>query len=227
MENYAGDDRLARQQVQALMTDGRSIRIGLLGGTFNPVHTGHLTLARDAREAYNLDAVWFIPCGQPAHKPAHLLAPAAHRVAMLERAIAGEPAFSISRVEVDREGVSYAIDTVHTLQRAYPGREWFFIIGADTLPELPSWWRIEELLTCCRFVAMCRPGTPGGDVLKARINLRAPWPDRLAADVFAGHPVDIASSDIRKRVAENRPIHYLVPPEVARYIKDNQLYLQE
>jgi nicotinate-nucleotide adenylyltransferase len=199
-------------------------RIGLLGGTFNPVHTGHLILAQDAREACGLDEVWLMPCAQPAHKPGHLLAPAAMRAAMVERAIAADEHLCLSCMELEREGISYAVDTVRQLRAEHPAVAWSFIIGADTLPELVSWRQIEELLTLCAFVTMARPGQPPPAALRDRIRLPDPWPDRLVEGIFPGHLVDISSSEVRKRVAEGRSIRYLVPDGVADYIRDQGLY---
>lgn len=202
-------------------------RIGILGGTFNPVHCGHLMLARDAMEAHALNEVSFVPCARPAHKSAENLAPEQHRLALLETAVADNPSFTVSRVELDRAGTSYAIDTVHALRQERPDAEWYFIIGADTLPELPFWRSIEDLLPLCRFITMHRPGWPDGDALKARLPLPSPWPERLCRDVFEGHQVDISSSEIRKRVAEGRAIRYLVPAACETYIWTNELFVTE
>ncbi len=199
-------------------------RKGILGGSFNPVHHGHLILARDALEAFALESVVLVPCATPPHKPATLLAPAAHRAAMLERALAGDPQLVWSRLELDRTGISYSVDTVSALCAAEPDVEWHFIIGADSLPELVTWHRIEELLAGCRCVTMQRPGMPDQATLRAAIRLPAPWPDRLLGDLFPGHLVDISSSDIRRRVAVGRSIRYLVPEPVEAYITEHHLY---
>lgn len=203
---------------------GRPQRIGLLGGTFNPVHTGHLILAQDAREACGLDEVWLLPCAQPAHKPGHLLADAEARAEMVARAVAGDPHLRLSRIELERRGISYTVDTLRQLRGERPAVEWSFIIGADTLPELVSWRQIEELLTLCAFVTMARPGQPSPTALRDRIRLPDPWPDRLVRGVIPGHLVDISSSEVRKRVAEGRSIRYLVPAGVADYIREHGLY---
>ncbi len=200
------------------------IRKGILGGSFNPVHIGHLILARDALEAFALDAVVLMPCAVPAHKPPEQLAPAEDRAAMLDAALADDPQLEWSRLELDRPGTSYTVDTLHALRAAEPGIVWHFIIGADTLPELASWRRIEELLEWCRFVTMRRPGMPGPADLRASIRLPAPWPDRLLADCFAGHLIDVSSSEIRERVAQNRSIRHLVPATVETYIRQHRLY---
>lgn len=199
-------------------------KVGLLGGTFNPVHWGHLVLARDAMEAHGLSRVVFMPCAAPAHKPERELAPAGHRLALLEQAVQDEPAFSVGRDELERGGVSYAIDTVRDLRARAPAVDWHFIIGADTLLELHSWRAIGELLDACRFITMARPGTPPRAELAARLPLPAPWPERLTQWMFEGHLIGISSSEIRKRVAESRPIRYLVPRTVEDYITQHRLY---
>ncbi len=199
-------------------------KVGILGGTFNPVHVGHLILARDAMEAHGLSRVLFIPCARPAHKPETGVEPAAQRLAMLERAVVDDPAFEISRVELEREGVSYAVDTVKALRAHAPDVDWHFIIGADTLPELPTWRNILELIELCRFITMRRPGMPDREALTEGVRLPAPWPERLTEGIFDGHLIDISSSEIRKRVAQGRSIRYLVPRDVEDYIADQKLY---
>jgi nicotinate-nucleotide adenylyltransferase len=200
------------------------MRIGILGGTFNPVHMGHLVLAQDALEEYELDKVLFVPCATPAHKEASSLAPARHRVAMLELALEHDPRFEVSMVELDRGGVSYTIDTVEALSVVDPTAELFFIIGGDTLFEIHSWRQVERLLSLCEFIVMARPGFEDRELTAQALRLDDPWPERLAARVTAMHQVEVSSSDIRMRVAEGLSIRYLVPPEVAMYICEHNLY---
>ena len=209
------------------MTEANEQKIGILGGSFNPVHIGHRILARDAMEAHGLCRVLFVPCARPAHKPESALAHAAHRVAMLERALADNPAFGISHVELDRAGISYAVDTVTALRDAQPDVAWSFIIGADTLQELHTWREISTLVGQCRFITMRRPGQPDPRELHRRIRLPPPWPDQLMDGIFDGHQIDISSTEIRKRVAEARSIRYLVPNGVEAYINEHGLYTRE
>ena len=194
--------------------------IGLLGGTFNPVHEGHLSIAREALRLFALDAVWFIPCAVPPHKPTHDLAPNEDRLAMLRLALAGEPRFDTLPIEFDRPGKSYTVDTVRALQALHPGDGFVFIIGADTLPELHTWHRPLELLALVRIVTLARPGfVPDAPALQ----LPPPWPERLLADLRTGDPLDVSSRDVRAKIAAGQPLS-LVPEPVLRYIQEHNLY---
>jgi nicotinate-nucleotide adenylyltransferase len=201
-----------------------ALRIGMLGGTFNPVHLGHLLVAQDAYEELELDRVLFIPAATPPHKTVHEIAEPRHRLAMLEAAVEGDPRFAVSPLELERPGVSYSIDTVQAIRERNPGAHLFFLIGADTLFELHTWKRIEELLTLCEFATVTRPGYAGKPITAETLRLPDPWPERLAARHFTSHPVDISSSDIRMRLAEGLSIRYLVPAAVEMYICEHHLY---
>ena len=194
--------------------------IGLLGGTFNPVHEGHLSIAREALRLFTLDAVWFIPCAVPPHKPAHNLASNADRLAMLRLALAGEPRFEALSIEFDRPGKSYTVDTVRALQALHPGAGFVFIVGADTLPELHTWHKPLELLSLVRIVSLARPGYAPDP---ASIRLPPPWPEKLLADLRTGNPLDVSSRDVRANIAAGRPVS-LVPESVLGYIQEHQLY---
>ena len=194
--------------------------IGLLGGTFNPVHEGHLSIAREALRLFALDAVWFIPCAVPPHKPAHDLAANEDRLAMLRLALAGEPRFDALPIEFDRPGKSYTVDTVRALQALHPGDGFVFIIGADTLPELHTWHQPLELLSLVRIVTLARPGFVPDAVA---LQLPPPWPARLLADLRTGDPLDVSSRDVRAKIAAGQPLS-LVPEPVQRYIQEHNLY---
>jgi nicotinate-nucleotide adenylyltransferase len=199
------------------------MKTGLLGGTFNPVHLGHLVLAQDAVEKFELDRVFLVPCAQPPHKGTEALADAEHRYAMLEAAVCDNPFFEPLRIEMERGGISYSIDTVRALQELYPEDEFLFLIGADTLPELHTWHAIYELLDLCTFAGFARPGFDR-DGLQHQIKLDAPWPERLLANFVECHWIGISSTEIRRRVAEGMSIRYLVPPEACMYICEHGLY---
>lgn len=194
--------------------------IGLLGGTFNPVHEGHLSIAREALRLFELDAVWFIPCAVPPHKPVDNLASNEHRLAMLRLAIADEPRFQALPIEFNRPGKSYTVDTLRALQALHPGQEFVFIIGADTLPELHTWHKPLELLSLVRIVTLARPGCAPRP---ADLRLPPPWPEKLLADLRTGHPLDVASRDIRAKIAALQPVP-LVPAPVFHYIQEHHLY---
>jgi nicotinate-nucleotide adenylyltransferase len=189
------------------------MRIGILGGTFNPVHLGHLLMAMDAREQARLDLVEFIPCHTPPHKRCDRLVPAHHRVRMLQHAIRGMDGFRVNDIEVKRAGRSYSVDTLTELHRQRPGAEWFFIIGSDSLHELPQWRDFNRLKQLCQFIVVARPG----DVVRHSRGIP------IAATI-AGHACAISSRDIRKRIARGLSIDYLVPDRVRRHIKQHHLY---
>ncbi|MBN1676418.1 MAG: nicotinate (nicotinamide) nucleotide adenylyltransferase [Kiritimatiellae bacterium] len=200
-------------------------KIGVLGGTFNPVHMGHLILAQDALEQFGLSKVLFVPCGIPPHKPVSpALLPVKHRLAMLETAIAGDVRFEISDIEARRRGASYSVDTIRRLRQLYRGAGLVFIVGSDTLPELHTWKDIAILLDLCEFGVIARPGFDMDAKARASMGLKAPWPDRLLKNLAAGHTVNISSSDIRYRIAEGMRIRYLVHPGVEMYITEHALY---
>ncbi|MEI8138405.1 MAG: nicotinate-nucleotide adenylyltransferase [bacterium] len=199
-------------------------RLGVLGGTFNPVHLGHLIMAQDAIERFELTKVMFVPCAQPPHKSSYELPVAHHRLAMLEAAIEGDLQFEVSDMEIQRGGTSYTIDSMRILAEHHPDMELCFIIGADSLMELHLWKDIELLLKLCRIVTIARPGIDLAALAKSDLKLPAPWPERLLADVRGGHLIDISSTDIRYRVAEGMSIRYLVSPAVDMYITEHSLY---
>ena len=194
-----------------------------MGGTFNPIHMGHLVVAQDAMEKFNFEQVIMMPCAMPPHKRCSKLAPAAHRIAMVSAAIEGDLKFSVSDLEIERGGYSYAIDTVRELHAIYPEHDINFIIGSDSLTELHLWKDIYALLEICEFRIMRRPGDRAVP-RKKDIQLKAPWPGRLLANAAIGHLLEISSSDIRHRVAEGMSIRYLVHPAVEMYIAEHRLY---
>ena len=188
------------------------MRIGLIGGSFDPVHTGNLLLAEGARETLRLDRVIWIPAAAPPHKSAGLSAPVEERVRMVELAIEGNPAFEVSRIELERSGPSYTIDTVRRLREIHPGADnrWFFLIGSDTAAELSTWRSIDELRKLVEFAAAPRPGSRG---------LATPWVTELDVRTLA-----VSASEIRARVQEGRSIRYLVPEPVRAAIERKGLY---
>lgn len=185
---------------------------------------GHLIMAQDAIEHFELSKVMFLPCAQPPHKSQIELTPAYHRLAMLEGAIEGDLQFEVSDMELRRGGISYTIDSMRVLTAEHPDFELCFIIGADSLVELHLWKDILHLLPLCRIVTIARPGIDLAVLGALELNLPPPWPERLLADVRVGHLVNISSTDVRYRVAEGMSIRYLVSPAVDMYISEHSLY---
>jgi nicotinate-nucleotide adenylyltransferase len=198
--------------------------IGILGGTFNPIHLGHLFIGRAAAEAFALDTVLLTPCNvSPFKCGAPGLATGADRLAMVRLSVAGDPLFEPCALDLERGGVSYAIDTITTLRERYPHDRLSFIIGMDALRELRHWHRIDEMLTLCDFITVARPGVDV-PVTAAALAFPDQVGERLLRHVIQGRLCDISSSEIRRRIAEGRSIRYLVCPAVEAYIWDRGLY---
>lgn len=206
------------------MTNFKETRLGILGGSFNPVHIGHLLLAQTLCDALELSRIIFVPCATPPHKKASSLLPAKHRLAMLELAIEGIINFEVSDIEIQRGGTSYSIDTVRQLKQLHPNVELYFIVGTDTLKELHTWRKIEELLSLCHIAAAARPGPSTANLTAADIKLPAPWPERLLANIVSSRLIDISSSDIRYRLAEGLSVRFMVPQSVEMYILEHRLW---
>jgi nicotinate-nucleotide adenylyltransferase len=200
------------------------MRIGVFGGTFDPVHLGHLILAEQCREQGSLDEVWFIPSARPPHKLDRHLTPFAQRAEMLALAVAGHPAFRLDEIEKDRPGPSFTADTLAELHGRHPDAELFLLLGSDTLPDLPSWHNPGEIVRRAGLLVTMRPGHPllSGADLRARLQLPEEVPLRLQA--VDAPLIDIASRDLRRRAAEGRSLRYLVPRAVECYIQDKHLY---
>jgi nicotinate-nucleotide adenylyltransferase len=198
------------------------MRIGILGGTFDPVHLGHLAVAEEARRLLVLDEIIFLPAGQPYFKDISAISPAEDRLKMLEMAVAGQPFYKISRLELDRSGPSYAVDSVEQIRKLYqPGGEIFFIMGWDSLMNLPLWHEAERLISLCRIAAAPRPGYSSPDVG----SLEGKLPGISRQTVVMSRPMmDISATDIRCRARQGLPLEGLVPSAVAAYIRERGLY---
>ena len=196
--------------------------LGIMGGTFDPIHVGHLAVAEEAREALELDSVLFVPAGQPPHKPAGSVSAVEHRLAMVELAIADNPAFELSRLEVDRAGPSYTVDTVEALAR--DAEDLVLILSAETFGELPSWHEPERLFDAARMAVVPREGYPAPDPAW----LTEAFPGRETRVAYLEGPrLGLSSTAIRERVATGRSIRYLVPAAVEAYITEHDLYRTE
>jgi nicotinate-nucleotide adenylyltransferase len=187
-------------------------RIGLFGGSFDPVHNAHLALAQAALGSLQLDEVRWIPAGQPWQKE-RALAAAADREAMVALAIAGEPRFVLDAIELRRAGPSYTLDTVRSLQTAQPGARWFLLLGQDQHAGLPTWHGVDALLRLVRLAVARRPGSDSAKNL-------AP----IDFDTIELPLMDVSATAVRARCAASLPIDGMVPPQVARYIEQHGLY---
>lgn len=197
-------------------------RIGIMGGTFDPIHIAHLAIAEQVREAFALDLVLFIPAANPPHKQGRKVVPAYHRLMMTQLAVCSNPGFHVSKQELERKGPSYSLLTVRELQERYGANaELYFITGSDTINELHTWYHIDELLASCHFVGTTRPGAPVD-----KEDLRKCF-GQLAEEkihFLAVPELEISSTDIRERVRDGKSIKYLVPAAVEAYIIKEGLY---
>jgi nicotinate-nucleotide adenylyltransferase len=217
------------------MSSDRSRRLGLLGGTFDPIHYGHLDAAAAAREALALDEIRLLPSHDPPHKPADPRATAFHRFALVALAIDGLDGYSTSDAELLRQGPSYTIETLGSLHReGWQARQIFFILGSDAFAEIASWHAFPEVLDAAHFVVIARPGMGLDAALQRVPALRARVCRAADARVETGantviipveaHTRDVSSTTIRARIAAGEPLDDLVPPAVARHIRAHHLY---
>ena len=199
------------------------MRLGLYGGTFDPVHLGHLLLAESCREQAELDDVWFIPTGNPPHKPGAVISPAKARREMLELALAGLPQFHVSRVELDRPGPHYTVETLRHLRTERPDDELFLLMGADSLHELHTWREPGEIAKLATIVAVNRgsdAGVADGASQEVTIMPGLTVPIRTARMPAIG----ISATDLRQRVGGERSIRFQTPRAVEQYIRAHRLY---
>lgn len=205
-----------------LGADGSHTRLGIMGGTFDPIHIGHLACAEQAREAYGLSAVVFVPAGNPVFKRDRGVTPAADRLEMCRLAVASNPAFDVSALEVERGGDTYTVDTLRELRAFYPGNvELFFITGADAVAKISRWHESEEVARLARFIAVTRPGY---DLSEVRRELdEGPF----TVDFLEATALSVSSSDLRRRVCAGKSIRYLTMSGVLDYIESHGLYRKE
>jgi len=198
-------------------------RIGIFGGTFNPIHMGHLMIAEFTREKYNLEEVIFVPSSNPPHKKLGIAA-AEHRYKMTELAIADNPYFSISEVELTRKGPSYTIDTIKYFQTLYPkGTEFYFICGTDTILALPTWKYIDELLELCYFIGASRPDN--ADAHNVINSFGALGREKIK--LLEVPKLKISATDLRERLQNKETVRYIVPETVINYINTHNFYKKE
>ena len=200
---------------------GLGVRIGVFGGTFDPIHMGHLVVAEDARAALGLDKVLFIPAGQPWFKSYRQITESHHRLAMVSLAVESNPHFDVSDIEIRRSGPSYTVDTLTELREQYGDAEFIVILGIDALREIDRWYQPRHLFEMASVVGMARPGaTLDPSVLNAAIPGASSRMQLVDSTL-----IDISGTEIRQRVAVGHSIRYRVPAAVERYICENGLYL--
>lgn len=200
------------------MTDAagkRGMRIGLMGGTFDPIHLGHLIVAEHVRVALDFAQIWLLPAASPPHKRESAVAPAKHRLKMAELAVEDNPHILASDAEFSRPGRSYTVETVEMLQHRYPQHAFYFIIGVDMVIDLPNWHRIEDLLDRIPFIGVMRPGYDWP-------SSRHPFAERVR---YVNVPlIDISATEVRKRLSRGESCRYLIPDRVYSYIREHRLY---
>jgi len=198
-------------------------RIGLLGGTFDPPHVGHLWLAETAREQLQLDEIWFLPVGEPPHKTDRLITAVSHRLHMTQLAIADHTLFFLKRDDIDRPLPHTTVTLLQQLKRLQPATDFWLILGGDSLNDLPTWSAPQTLIQLCRLGVLPRPGTT------------VSWRDLVAAipgietavDQLDGPTCELSSTDIRHWARQGSSLRYLLPTAVIKYIKTNQLYMND
>jgi nicotinate-nucleotide adenylyltransferase len=200
------------------------MRLGIFGGSFDPVHYGHLLLAETCREQCRLDRIWFLPAAVPPHKQSRQLAPAKARVEMLELAISGNEQFEVSTLELERGGVSYTVETLRLLRERQPADELFLLMGADSLRELVTWREPEEICSLAIPIVVHRGGSPEPDFALLG---KLVTPQRLLA--IQAHQVempiiDLSSTDLRQRATQDKSLRYRTPRAVEKYIQTQGLY---
>jgi nicotinate-nucleotide adenylyltransferase len=214
-DSVIGPERFHRPLSDIGLTSGmRHIaRLGVLGGTFDPIHIGHLIAASEACSQFQLDQVLFVPAGDPWQKREH--AEPEDRFLMVELAIEPDPRFAASRMEIDRKGPTYTVETLELLRRSHPGAELFFITGADAVTLLPSWYRFEDLADLTEIIVAARPGA------EAPVDGEPGWPKIHHLEMV---PIGVSSTDVRARIRADKPVNYMVPARVLKHIGDAGLY---
>lgn len=197
-----------------------SRRIGIMGGTFDPIHNGHLVAASEVADVFDLDEVVFVPTGQPWQKADRHVSDAEDRYLMTVIATASNPRFHVSRVDIDRGGPTYTVDTLKDMAEIFPGDELFFITGADALASIMSWHDWEKMFDLAEFVGVTRPGYELTEDMLPEVHRERTHLIKIPA-------MAISSTDCRERAAQGRPVWYLVPDGVVQYIAKNEMYASE
>ena len=193
-------------------------KVGILGGTFDPLHIGHLVMADQALYYAELDEIWFIPAPSPPHKQGKEITSIQHRLAMLEKVVKADSKYRLSTIELERKGPSYTIDTVKELITLYPDHHFHFIIGGDMIRYLPKWYKIDELITLIQFIGLQRPGYS----IEAESQKAKELYEKVK--LYPMPQLEVSSSQIREWTRIGRPIRYVVPAAIENYIKEHRLY---
>lgn len=193
-----------------------TVKIGLFGGTFDPIHSGHLLIAELAKKKVGLDQVWFIPAANPPHKLDRQVTSAHHRVEMIKLAIAKKPYFHLSMVELERSGLSYTVETLQILTRAYPMAQFYLIVGADMVKDLPNWYKIEKIIQTVEIVGVYRPHVYVKNIPEWLAD-RLIWIEEEIS-------IHVSSSYIRRHIVCHDLLQHVIPVSILRYIEENHLY---
>lgn len=199
----------------------KSKRIAVLGGTFNPVHHGHLIMAEQALWQFHLDQILWMPAGDPPHKPLTAGASTADRLAMVKLAIVDHERFACSELEIHRQGRSYTIETLRSLMQEQPDTQWYWIIGVDALRDLPQWHQAQELTQICHWIIA--PRMDAGDAPEV-LQMVAQKLPMLKAELLEAPTLTLSSTYLREQIQKGGSIRYLVPTAVEQYIRQHQLY---
>jgi len=213
------------------------MKVGIFGGTFNPIHFAHLRIAEEIRDTFDLARVTFVPAATPPHKPLADNLSFERRLEMVGTAIEGNPFFTVSDIEGKRQGKSYSIDTIHLFRKLYPHDEFYFIMGSDSFADFSSWRNYTAIFSCCNIVSISRPGVEISCLRKAlpvdiaqdfcyyEAEKRLAHKSGYSVYSIVGTQLDISSTAIREMVKMGRSIKYLVPESVEKYIHEQRLYL--
>ncbi|EPR09265.1 nicotinic acid mononucleotide adenylyltransferase [Ruminiclostridium papyrosolvens C7] len=202
----------------------KGMKIGICGGTFDPVHVGHLAVAELVREEFGLDRVLFIPSGKPPHKDLTSVTDPIHRLNMVQCAVSTNPNFEAVSIEVERRGYTYTVDTLKQLHELYPkGTEFYYIIGADVVMDLLKWKSTEEVFTLTRFIALMRPGFQDEEFKTRLTYLKSEYDVNITG--FEAPLIEISSTFIRDRIKNGKSVKYFITEPVEGYIKENNLYI--
>jgi len=203
--------------------ENKGLKIGICGGTFDPIHLGHLAITELVRSEFNLDKVLFIPSGMPPHKDLRIVTDSIHRFNMVKCAVSTNPYFEASSIEVERDGYTYTVDTLNELHKMYPPETTFYyIIGADVVMDLLTWKRVEEVFVLTKFIAVMRTGFLDKEINERIKFLKHKFDIQITS--FEAPLIEISSTFIRDRIRKNQSVTYLLNECVEEYVKKNNLY---